>query len=61
MEILITATALATILVLLVIVGTGGKPMVFVTSFGEAVSTLVKNKGALLWTGLLIFLVVGFL
>ena len=61
MEILITTFTLTTILVLAVIIGTKGRPMVFITALGKEVAVLVKNKVALFWTGLLIFLVLGFL
>lgn len=61
MEILITTSALITILVLAVIIGTKGRPMVFITALGREISTLAKNKVALLWTGLGIFLVLAFL
>ena len=61
MEILITSIALISALILAVIIGTGGKPMVFVTSFGETVSLLAKNREALFWSGLSVILVLGFL
>ena len=61
MEILITTFTLITILVLAVIIGTKGRPMVFITALGKEINLLVKNKVALLWTGLIIFLVLGFL
>ena len=61
MEVLIITISLATILVLAVIIGTGGKPMVFVTSLGETASLLTKNKVPLLWTWLSILLILGFL
>ena len=61
MEILITSIALATILLLAVIIGTGGRPMVFVTSVGEVLSTLAENKIPLFWTALCVLLILGFL
>ena len=61
MEILITTFTLITILVLAVIIGTKGRPMVFITALGKEISILAKNKVAVFWTGLLIFLVLGFL
>ncbi|MBW1694832.1 MAG: cytochrome c3 family protein, partial [Deltaproteobacteria bacterium] len=61
MELLITSIALATVLVLAVLIGTGGKPMVFITSLGETVSALSKNRAPLFWSGLSILLAVGFL
>ena len=61
MEILITAIALATLLVLAVVIGTRGRPLKLVTAFGETVSSLAQNKVPLIWTGLSMFLVLGFL
>jgi hypothetical protein len=61
MEILITTFTLTTILVLAVIIGTKGRPMVFITALGKEIAILVKNRVALFWTGLSIFLVLGFL
>jgi hypothetical protein len=60
MEILITTAAVITIIVLVVIIGTGGRPMVFITSFGEALSGLARNWVPLAWTGLCVLLVLGF-
>lgn len=61
MEILITTFTLITILILAVIVGTKGRPMVFITALGKEIILLTKNKAALSWTGLGIFLVLCFL
>ncbi|MFO7553713.1 MAG: cytochrome c3 family protein [Desulfobacterales bacterium] len=61
MEILITTFTLITILILAVIIGTKGRPMVFITTLGKEIILLTKNKVALLWTGLGIFLVLCFL
>jgi len=61
MEILITTFTLTTILVLAVIIGTKGRPMVFITALGKEIGVLAKNKVALFWTSLVIFLVLGFL
>ncbi|MFA9498462.1 MAG: cytochrome c3 family protein [Deltaproteobacteria bacterium] len=61
MEMLITAIAIISVLVLAVIVGTGGKPMRFITAFGETLSSLAKNRVPLLWTGLCVLLILGFL
>lgn len=61
MEILITTFALTTILVLAVIIGTKGRPMMFIDALGKEIAILAKNKVALFWTGLVIFLVLGFL
>jgi len=61
MEILITTFTLITLLVLAVIVGTRGRPMVFINALGKEIILLVKNRVALSWTGLGIFFVLGFL
>ena len=61
MEILFTVIVLATVLVLAVIIGTGGKPIKLIASFGETVSSLAQNKVPLLWAGLSVLLVIGFL
>jgi hypothetical protein len=60
-EILISTFTLTTILVLAVIIGTKGRPMKFIAALGREIAVLVKNRVALLWTGLGIFLVLGFL
>ena len=61
MELLITSIALTTILVLAVIIGTGGRPMVFFTSVGEVLSSLAENKMPLFWSGICVLLILGFL
>jgi len=61
MEILIATFTLTTILVLAVIIGTKGKPMKFIAAVGREIAVLAKNRVALLWTGLGIILVLGFL
>jgi predicted CXXCH cytochrome family protein len=61
MEIIITTFTLTTILVLAIIIGTKGRPMVFINALGREITVLIKNKVALLWTGLTILLVLGFL
>lgn len=66
MEILITSITAATILILLILIGTGGKPMIFFTSAKEVLNVLAKNKAALIWTGacgvlLLLFLYLFYL
>lgn len=61
MEILITAIAAATLLVLIVLVGTGGKPMILVAASGEVWNTVTKNRVPLFWTLLCVALVGGFL
>ena len=61
MEILITSLALATVLVLAMLIGTRGQPMKFIAAVGNFVMLLPKNKAAVFYTGLIIFLVLGFL
>jgi hypothetical protein len=61
MEILITSFALTTILILVVLIGTGGKPMLFFTGLGHTLTALSKNRMPLFWSGLCILLVLGFL
>ena len=61
MEILFTVIVLATVLVVAVMIGTGGKPIKLIASFGETVSSLAQNKVPLLWAGLSVLLVIGFL
>jgi hypothetical protein len=60
-EILITTFTLTTILVLAVIIGTKGKPMKFITALGREITVLIRNRVALMWTGLGIVFVLGFL
>jgi hypothetical protein len=61
MEILITSLALATVLVLAVMIGTRGRPMKFIAAVGNTIALLAKNTAAVFWTGLIIFLALGFL
>ena len=61
MEIVITTLALITILVLAVIIGTKGKPMVFITAVVDYAVLLIKNPASVFYTGLIILLVIGFL
>jgi hypothetical protein len=60
-EILITTFTLTTILVLAVIIGTKGRPMKFITALGREIAVLIRNRVALMWTGLGIVLALGFL
>jgi hypothetical protein len=60
-EILISTFTLTTILVLAVIIGTKGRPMKFIAALGREIAVLIKNRVALLWTGLSIFLALCFL
>ena len=45
MEIIITTFALTTILVLAVIIGTKGRPMVFINALGREITVLGKLQG----------------
>ncbi len=61
MEVLITTFTLITILILAVIIGTKGKPMVFIVAVGDYAVLLIKNPVAVFYTGLIILLVIGFM
>jgi hypothetical protein len=61
MEILITSLTLLTVLVLVVLIATGGRPMIFFRGIGEVLSTLKTNRGPLFWTLVLVALTGGFL
>ncbi|MDH3356969.1 MAG: cytochrome c family protein [Desulfobacteraceae bacterium] len=61
MEVLITTFTLITILILAVIIGTKGKPMVFIAAVGDYAVLLIKNPVAVFYTGLIILLVIGFM
>ena len=44
MEVFITTIAILTLLVIVILIGTRGKPMRFFTAFGETMATLSKNR-----------------
>lgn len=56
MEILLTAAALLTLLVIAILVGTGGRPMRFFTAFGETLGVLAKNRAPIFFTALALVL-----
>ena len=61
MEILITTFSLLTLVAVLILVGTRGRPMRFFTAFGETLTHLWENRGPVFWVGVCAFLVLGFL
>ena len=61
MEIIITSITVTALLGLIVLIGTGGRPMIFFTSTGEVFSTLAKNGVPLFWSLTCVALVGGFL
>jgi hypothetical protein len=61
MEILITAVSLLTLSVVLILIGTRGRPMRFFTAFGETLSTIWDNRIPFLWTTVCVVLVLVFL
>jgi hypothetical protein len=60
MEILLTTAAILTILVISILVGTGGRPMKFFTAFGETLATLAKNKAPIFFVLLATVVSLGF-
>jgi hypothetical protein len=52
MEILLTTTALLTIIVVAILVGTGGKPMKFFTATAETLAALARNRSPIFYTAL---------
>ncbi len=61
MEILITALSLFTLLAVLILIGTRGRPMRFFTAFGETLAATWANRGPFGWIALCVLLVLGFL
>ncbi len=61
MEILITSFSLLTLLVILILIGTRGRPMRFFTAFNETVTAMWDNRGPFMWVAICVFLVLGFL
>ena len=61
MEILITALALLTIVVLIVLIGTGGRPMKLFVAIGDALPAIAANKMPLTITAVSIFVLAAFL
>ncbi len=50
MEVLLGTSAVLTLLLMSILIGTGGKPMRFVTAFGEFLSRLFHNRWPLFFT-----------
>jgi hypothetical protein len=61
MELLLTALALATLVVAVILIGTRGRPMIFFKAFGEFISVLSVNKGPLTIVGIMVALTAAFL
>jgi len=61
MEILITSLSIFTLLTLIILIGTRGRPMRFFTAFGETLINLWNNRGPLFWTALTVVLTLSFL
>ena len=61
MEILLTSLALITLLVIIILVGTRGKPMKFFTAFGDTLSAIAANKAPLTLCALSVVVLVVFL
>ncbi|MGD8845970.1 MAG: cytochrome c family protein, partial [Desulfobacteraceae bacterium] len=61
MEILITTFSLLTLLVIVILIGTRGKPMRFFTAFGETIAAIRANRGPFAWIAMCVLLSLGFL
>jgi hypothetical protein len=61
MEILITSFSLLTLVVVVILIGTRGRPMRFFTAFGETMVHMWTNRGPLVLIALSLFVVLGFL
>jgi len=61
MEILITSFSLLTLAVIIILIGTRGRPMRFFTAFGETLSHIWQNRGPTVWMVVCAVLVLGFL
>ena len=60
MEILITTFSVLILLVVLILIGTRGKPMRFFTAFGETLHTMWANRVPFGWIALCVLLCLGF-
>jgi len=60
MEILITTVALLTLLAVVVLIATRGRPMLFFTAFGQTLGHLWANRGPVAWIAICMLLVLGF-
>lgn len=61
MELLITSLSIFTLLSIIILMGTRGRPMRFFTAFGETLLNLWANRGPLFWTTVTVLLTLGFL
>ena len=61
MEILITSFSLLTLVTVIILVATHGKPMRFFTAFGETLKAVWANRGPFGWISLCVVLSLGFL
>lgn len=61
MEILIATFSLLTLLTVLILIGTRGRPMRFFTAFGDTMKAIRANRGPFVWMAVCVFLVLGFL
>ena len=61
MEILITSLALLTLVSIVILIGTRGRPMRFFTAFGDSLDRIWQNRGPMLWVAVSVVLVLGFL
>ena len=61
MEILITSLSLLTLAVVVILVGTRGRPMRFFTAFAETLERIWRNRGPMAWVTICVALVLGFL
>jgi hypothetical protein len=60
MEILITTVALLTLLAVVVLIATRGRPVLFFTAFGQTLGHLWANRGPVTWIAICMLLVLGF-
>jgi len=61
MEILITSFSLLTLTVIIILIGTRGRPMRFFTAFGDTLVQIWQNRGPAAWIAACVILVLGFL
>lgn len=61
MEIIITIFSLLTLGVVLILIGTRGKPMRFLTAFGDTMVAIRANRGPFIWITVCVLLVLGYL
>ena len=61
MEILITSLSLLTVAVVVILIGTRGRPMRFFSAFTETLGRIRLNRGPIAWVAVSSLLVIGFL